>query len=181
MRTDIYKLDDELCSAVQEIETFAETLVFNRLHEFEVNSKLNEFNFDLFNFQGVYLFEVYDSAKMNGKFIKEFCDLWTHPNYEKKATPSPKKKRIIHHIDGDNNWIPIYLGISKKVSQRIKAHILKKLHQRTFALKLRERENLYGIKMRLRTVELEVKNYDQILPIIERKLRDQINPIIGKQ
>jgi hypothetical protein len=43
------------------------------------------------------------------------------------------------------------------------------------------RENLKNDSFRLSTLNVNVENYDAIVPKIEWQLRNRINPLIGKQ
>lgn len=58
---------------------------------------------------------------------------------------------------------------------------LLKLNQSTSALKLAARENLKEELFRLSVFKLEITNYDAIMPRIEKQLRDQFLPLIGRQ
>ncbi len=48
-------------------------------------------------------------------------------------------------------------------------------------MKLKARKNLYGTKLRVNSLKLEVENYDVIAPYLENLLRNKWNPIVGKQ
>jgi hypothetical protein len=48
-------------------------------------------------------------------------------------------------------------------------------------LKLRARTNIYGKLFRVSTIEVDVKNWREILLILEKELREKINPILGRQ
>ncbi|SHM55246.1 hypothetical protein SAMN05444484_1078 [Flavobacterium chilense] len=48
-------------------------------------------------------------------------------------------------------------------------------------MKLRHRTNLHGLEFRVTTLEIDVLNYDFIVPHIECSLRKEYHPIIGKQ
>ena len=43
------------------------------------------------------------------------------------------------------------------------------------------RENLKNDNFRLSAININVENYDAIVPKIEWQLRERINPLIGKQ
>jgi len=75
----------------------------------------------------------------------------------------------------------LYIGKSRNIGSRIHGHIYKELHKTTFALKLQARKNLKNEIFRLKTIRIDVKNYDAIVPRIEWQLRNKINPLIGKQ
>jgi hypothetical protein len=97
-----------------------------------------------------------------------------------KFTPTIKKKRIAAHGQLEE-WIPIYLGKSKKISDRIGGHLCLDMDKRTFALKLLSRTNLVGETFRLNIINLNTENYDIVAPIVESELRNRINPLIGRQ
>ncbi|WP_157970322.1 hypothetical protein [Albibacterium indicum] len=78
-------------------------------------------------------------------------------------------------------WIPLYIGKSRNIASRIHGHIFRELDKTTFAMKLKSRENLYGQRFRISYIKLDVNNYDMLVPYVERRLRNKINPIVGKQ
>lgn len=81
-----------------------------------------------------------------------------------------------------NQWIPLYIGKSKNISKRLQEHVFSKdMNAKTYALKLSHRKNLMGKSFRITAIEVNVKNYDLILPVLESTLRNRINPIIGRQ
>lgn len=137
------------------------------------------------NYSGVYLIEVLNEEKNIpfANWIDEFSNKWMQ--FSGNFTPSIIKKRKSYHIDKRTTleWIPLYLGISQKISDRVKGHIDLKMGQKTFALKLAERTNLKGKKFRLSTIRIDVNLdvYELMLPRIEKKLREVINPIVGRQ
>jgi len=104
-----------------------------------------------------------------GRGISKIWDI------HKEFTPCIKKKRISVHSSlttNLNEWIPLYIGKSKKINRRVEKHIFKELNKTTYALKLKARGNLNDETFKLKTIKLEVTNYDSILPIIEKILRD---------
>ncbi|ENW08420.1 hypothetical protein F934_00007 [Acinetobacter beijerinckii ANC 3835] len=97
-----------------------------------------------------------------------------------KNTPNFQKKRINHHVSLAE-WMPLYLGKSKNVGKRVLEHINLAINKKTYALKLKARRDMSNYKLRLCAVPIEVQHYDIIVPVLESKLRDRFNPLIGKQ
>ncbi len=159
-------------------KTFSFTLGQNR-------DKLEELAVDK-NLPGVYFFEMKVPSHTNfGKDVKiilqNFKNLWSHPDYHKRWTPSVKDSRIKVHNSFKDDWIPLYIGKSRCLGKRIKEHIEMDLTKTTFAMKLNARKNLHGIKFRVRYIKIEVNNYNMIVPHVESRLRDRYNPIVGRQ
>lgn len=105
---------------------------------------------------------------------------WEHDDFKKSFTPNLKKKRIAQHSTL-LEWMPLYLGKSKKVGPRVLEHINLGLKKTTFALKLKARPGMAVRSFRLHTLELPVQNYDVIAPALEAALRNRYHPLIGKQ
>jgi len=101
-------------------------------------------------------------------------------DFKKKFTPNFKENRIARHVTLPE-WLPLYLGKSKKVNTRVMEHINLPLHKSTFALQLKARPGLANRQFRLHTLRLPVKNHDLIAPVIESALRDRFTPLTGKQ
>lgn len=155
----------------------------NKICEFKLNKiHIPEIPWGTLKYPGIYLIEIKNDKKFSSfeSWVVNFKNEWEDEKYLKCFTPNLKKKRIKQHTNLEE-WIPIYIGKSKKIEGRIHEHIFKELHKTTFALKLNARENLENDKFRLKTIKCEVDNYDLIVPIIESQLRNKINPLIGKQ
>lgn len=105
---------------------------------------------------------------------------WEHEDFKKSFTPNLKKKRIAQHRELPD-WMPLYLGKSKKVGMRVLEHINLGMKKTTFALKLKARPGMAARSFRLHTLELPVQNYDVIAPALETALRNRFHPLIGKQ
>ena len=134
-------------------------------------------------YKGIYLIEVC-TASIHADFDSwalEFRAEWDLPEYHKKFTCTTKDKRIRQHGGALKEWMPLYIGKSKKVGERVMQHLTLEMEARTFALKILARPNMARRQFRLHTRQLEVKNYDFIAPALEKAIRDRINPIIGKQ
>ena len=155
---------------------------FSELTEFKLDNAGNIIPWNDIVYSGIYLIEI----KNNGKFftyndwVQNFKSEWEDNQYVAKFTPNLKKVRIRAH-QVLSEWMPLYIGKSKNIGSRIHEHIYKDLEKTTFALKLMARVNLKNETFRLKTIKIEVVNYDAIIPRIESQLRNRINPIIGKQ
>ncbi len=77
--------------------------------------------------------------------------------------------------------VPLYIGKSKKISGRVHQHIYSAIEKTTFALKLNAREHAKKELFRLSIIPIPYENYNWIVPVVENTLRNQLNPIIGKQ
>jgi hypothetical protein len=139
--------------------------------------------FSQLNYSGIYLIEIENNKKFKNfnSWIEDFKKEWENENC--KFTPSLKNKRIKKYLDIEDlqDWIPIYLGKSKKIKTRIEEHIFHELDNSTFGLKLCARANFKENRFRLSAIEIKVTNYDAIIPVIESGVRDIFNPIIGGQ
>lgn len=174
------EIDSELCVQFNLLEKMIGEIQFTIISEFDVNNANIPFN-DL-NYSGIYLIEI----KCNNinepveSWIDELKLRWEDERYKKKWTPNFTKVRYENH-KVLQEWMPLYLGKSKKISSRIKNHLYKELSKPTSALKLMSRKNIKDERFRLKIVEINVVNYNEIVTKIEWLLRKKINPIIGKQ
>jgi hypothetical protein len=89
-----------------------------------------------------------------------------------------QKKRI---AAGD--FVPFYLGKEMNVQSRLSGHMDGKLEASTYALKLKERAEIFQhIDLRFSFVEIPVEERAYFcLALLEKALRDRFNPIIGRQ
>lgn len=182
IKSKINEIDTLISAFIPKLKTITDEMEFIEQKQFV----LSESNVDLLNlnYSGVYLFEI-EVSEENVDFINwltSFREKWESDVYYKKFTPSIKNKRIVHHMNKKmNRWIPLYIGKSRNISKRIYEHINLPIDKTTFALKLRSRKNLHGIKFKVSTIEINVINYDSIVSLIEINLRNRLNPIVGKQ
>lgn len=133
-------------------------------------------------YKGIYLIEI-STAGVEEAFdswVFDFQAEWDLPEYKKKFTCTTKKKRISCHAVLEP-WMPLYIGKSKAVGKRVLEHVNLPLDARTFALKINNRPNMQQRQFRLKTIQLNVNNYDFIASPLEAHLRDRINPLVGKQ
>lgn len=136
--------------------------------------------------KGVYLFELnLDSDILPGKKretkIRNFAEAWSKKKQDSFFSSSVIKKRLSMYQNFDKQWLPIYIGKNKDVYKRIREHINLSPAKNTYAMKLKHRSNLHDLQFRVSVLEIDVINYDFIVPHIERILRDKYNPLIGKQ
>ena len=181
------ELDLSLLKIVEEIKAASKELCFKKHCEFILNQNLSKDIIKDLEFKGVYLIEIKNSSSEQ-KFtdwVADFENLWLNglTNDKNSYTPKLIKKRVIFHKQHNQleEWIPLYIGKSKNIKKRLAEHLFKKLNQPTYSLKLLERENIYNNVFRISAVNIDVKNYDIIMPIIESELRKHINPILGRQ
>ena len=179
---ELKEIDTELSKQFSLLSEKVANIELNKICEFKLENAGDIIPWNDIVYQGVYLIEI----KNNGNFksfelwVENFKNEWENEKYLRKFTPNLKKKRILAHSELQE-WIPIYIGKSKNIGSRIHGHIYKELHKTTFALKLMARENLKNDSFRLSTLNINVENYDAIVPKIEWQLRNRINPLIGKQ
>lgn len=173
----IKEIDQQLTKLFCEFDTIANSLDLPYICDLSDENTIGKQDYP-----GIYKIDINtgDTHKDFNSWIAEFQAEWEHPDFLKKFTPNTKKKRIKCHTNLAE-WIPIYLGKSKKVSSRVLEHINLGLEKTTFALKLKARPTMIARTFRLSTIQLRVENYDLIAPVLEAALRNRFNPIIGKQ
>lgn len=176
------KLDEIVEELKAQIQIELNSLNFENTIEFNVNS-FDKSLLENLNFAGIYLFEIKRDLKLNYNdwslmFKEEFRG--KNKEFLKKFTPNIIESRIKTHKDEDE-WIPFYLGKSKKISERIDKHLYSRLGIPPWALKLNSRPDLMKYQFRLKTLKIDVKNYDFIVPFIEKTIRQNIKPIVGRQ
>ena len=123
--------------------------------------------------QGIYLFELnLDSGILNGSKratrISDFAKNWAKKKNDSFFSSSVIKKRLNLRTNYDEQWLPLYIGKNKDLYKRIVEHIELSPQKNTYAMKLKHRPNVHGLEFRVSTIELDVKNYDFIVPHIER-------------
>jgi len=180
--TKIEKIDNELDLLFDTLKKETSLIDFETICDFTIDNASRVIPWNDIVFQGVYLIEIKNNRLFDNfdLWVEDFKSKWEDEKYIKKFTPNIKKKRVKAHTEL-NDWIPLYIGKSKNIGSRIHGHIYKELHKTTFALKLQARENLKNEVFRFKTIRIDVRNYDAIVPRIEWQLRDKINPLIGKQ
>jgi hypothetical protein len=176
----IQKLDAELTKLQSQFEVISKETSFTY-----ICSLADEATVAQQKYEGIYLIEIRTTGRKSGlaSWYKQFKEGWEHPSFRKAFTPNTRKVRIDAHSTL-KPWMPLYIGKAKSVAGRVKQHISLDLSATTFALKLRARTHLRLSDLRLSTVNLEqlaIQNYGVIAPVLELALRNQINPLVGKQ
>lgn len=174
-------IDKKITAVHIELHDYAQSLIFEQLCEFSMNN-LETIPWEKLNFQGLYLIEIKNDLKYNAfkEWSEEFCFRWQDPLYVRRWVSNPKKMRLAKHTEL-KEWIPLYIGKSKKIKDRLYEHIHLKLEQPTTGLKLLVRENMQNEIFRVSFINIPTQNYDWVMPKFEKILRDRINPIIGRQ
>lgn len=131
---------------------------------------------------GIYKIDICTTGSAGSvqAWVEALREEWEHEDYLRRFTPNFKKKRIKRHATL-NEWMPLYLGKSKRIGARVLEHINLQLDKTTFALKLKARPHMSKYKMRLCALPVNVTHYDLIVPTMESVFRDRFNPLIGKQ
>lgn len=176
----IAHIDDEITKQLSLLEQEIKSLRFETYYEFTVSESKNNFNKELLSFQGIYFIEIEktDNNLSFSKWLEKFRKEWENKMFFKR--PQIRQKSI-KKVELTDKWIPLYIGKSKKVGNRLDEHLFLKNNSTTSALKLYDKTFLKNEKIRIKAIEINVKNYDQIVPFIESELREGINPIVGKQ
>ena len=132
----ISDIDNVLSSQMDLLKYEIDRLEFEKVCEFEIQPNAIEVPLDKMDYPGVYLFEIKaDNQKDTyDSWIKKFVSEWTDEKYLKNFTSNPKKTRYKKHTEL-SEWMPVYLGKSKKIKSRVKQHLFQELSQKTFAMK----------------------------------------------
>lgn len=132
---------------------------------------------------GVYIFYVrFAFRNGNSDWKRQFQNDWMHPDMlgfqNSPAVITSKLQKI-----GSPEWVPLYLGKSEHMQQRVLSHIELDGSKRTFALKLMARANkIQQHQFRVKYWHLDAFPGMQILlRILEEELRARIEPITGRQ
>lgn len=175
-------IETQLLEINKNLKEYAKNLEFIELCEFTLENCEKAIPWETLDCSGLYLIEIKNNTNHNTfeEWIAAFQILWEDKNYKYKFVPNIKKMRIRTHSEL-TDYIPMYIGKSKKIKGRVYEHIFKDINKTTFALKLKARENIKHEAFRLSFLRIDTDNYDWIVPVIERTLRNKINPIIGKQ
>nr|WP_315222226.1 hypothetical protein [uncultured Flavobacterium sp.] len=165
-----------------ELIELADSIDFEPICEFNLEHCATTIPWNNIVYSGVYLIEIKNDLKFNDftSWVENFREEWEDPRYKLRFVSNLRKIRISQHSEL-KEWIPIYIGKSKQIGGRIHQHIYKELGKPTFALKLNERENMKKYTFRLSTIKVSPDNYDWVMPVFEKTLRNRIHPIIGRQ
>lgn len=175
----IKDIDNDLFKISQQLDKFAAQVDFVDFHEFILETDLKCTPDLPPKKNGIYRFDFFiedDSGEVSD-WMKNFCEEWI--NTDVTWVPGTRKKRISQHKEL-REWIPLYIGKSKDVRQRVLQHLYQKIDATTFGMKLMGRKNLYGKKFRVSWIPLEITHYDFIAPALEQRLRNRFHPIVGR-
>lgn len=180
----LYEIDHRLEQIFDSFPNLVSKLDFDGVCELVLpfdTSKLDQYH--RLNTKGIYLFEISTAnvARFSDfdSWSKDFLTRWKHPRFEKKFVSNPKNKRLNAHSEL-KEWLPLYIGKSEKVKQRLVEHFDLGFDSRTFAMKLNLRDEFKGEKLRISFMTLNVNNYDIIAPRLEKAMRERFNPIVGQ-
>ncbi|MFW2135980.1 hypothetical protein ACK2M7_06825 [Chryseobacterium sp. TY4] len=185
----IIELDNLITKSREAISTEVNNLNFDIENgvKFTIDEKLESSKlFDCSKKKGVYLFELnLESSLFKGKKtvtrINNFAIDWANRKNDSFFSSSVIKKRLKNYEKYDKQWLPLYIGKCNDIHKRIKEHIDLSPEKKTYAMKLKHRKNLHNLEFRVSILEIDVHNYDFIVPFVERTLREKYHPIIGKQ
>jgi len=136
--------------------------------------------------KGIYLFEIYkQESLLFDEWIEQFTIKFRgfENKYLQKWTPNIVGKSTKLHLNKNSSaeWIPLYIGKSQNIADRIDKHLTSKLGFPPSALKLNDRKNLNDEHFRIQYIDFSyLRNYEAIVGLIEKKLREEINPIAGR-
>tara|TARA_B100000949_G_C14223585_1_gene425666 strand:- start:455 stop:1009 length:555 start_codon:yes stop_codon:yes gene_type:complete len=158
------------------------------LCEFDLNDleSLKEKTQVLRKIKGIYLFEIHNQESLLfDEWIEGFTNKFRgfENKYLQKWTPNivGKRTKIHKNQSSSSEWIPLYLGKSQNIADRIDKHLNSKLGYPPSALKLKHRGNLNDERFRIQYIDFSyIRNYEAIVGLIEKKLREEINPIAGR-
>lgn len=165
-----------------ELICYANGLEFQEICEFKLESCGTTIPWNYIVFSGIYFIEIRNDSDIETfpAWIDYFRAEWEHEDYKRHFVSNLRKVRINQHNEL-KEWIPMYIGKSKQIGGRIHQHIYKELGKPTFALKLNARQNMRDKTFRLSVIKVPHENYDWVMPVIEKTLRNKFNPIIGRQ
>lgn len=165
-----------------ELISYADSLDFQQICEFNIESCGTTIPWNDIVYSGIYFIEIKNDSNHDTfqAWIDSFREEWEHDDYKRHFVSNLRKVRINQHSEL-NEWIPMYIGKSKQIGARIRQHIYKELGKPTFALKLNARTNMRNKTFRLSVIKVPHENYDWVMPVIEKTLRNKFNPIIGRQ
>jgi len=172
-----HEIDTQITTALNALEHLAPKIEFSYACELTDQSNIRQHDY-----AGLYKIEI----KKKGEFTRFedwfewFQKEWELDEYRKEFTPNTRKKRVVTHTILPD-WVPLYIGKARNISKRVSQHINIDIKKPTTALKLKSRKNMGNQEFRLSTLRVSVKNYDSIVPQLERIMRDRYNPILGRQ
>ncbi|HVU58096.1 MAG TPA: hypothetical protein VHD83_23710 [Puia sp.] len=180
---ELQQIDQALTAQLDLLKESARGLALSPICEFELKEEsLNKIPWQDHHYPGIYFIEIKNDNKYTSfaDWASAFQNSWMDERYRKKFVANPKKSRISRHTEL-SEWIPLYIGKSRNISNRVQEHINLGLDKPTFAMKLKVRDHLKEDRFRLSTIRVDIYNYDWIMPILEKSFRDRFHPIVGRQ
>ena len=173
----IIELDAKLTPLFAELENISNSLIMLPICNLSDEKTISEQVYP-----GIYRIDVSTAGASVTveEWIRTLRAEWEHNDFKEKFTPNFKEKRIVQHKTLPE-WMPLYLGKSKRVGARVLEHINLPLNKTTFALKLKARPSMSTRSFQLHALRLSVSNYNLIVPALEAALRNRFHPLIGKQ
>jgi predicted GIY-YIG superfamily endonuclease len=167
---------DQSIFSNEEVDKIIGNLVFKSIEKENYNNIDNIF--------GVYIFNIKPHKVFDFDSLKDF---WTEESYRNY----PKVPKILFetykNIDTQNKY-PFYLGKAENLRKRIEEHIQHRDKKSTYSLKLNGRTNFNSenISFAVWYLPNELKRHPKpikqfIITELEKKLRNKLNPWIGKQ
>jgi len=173
-------IDDAINVQLNLLAELATQLTFKEILTFELGENIPTLPEEISKKKGIYFFQLKNEDIQQSviDWASSFKLIWE--NGDVIWVPGIKKMRVhAHKMFGE--WVPLYIGKSKKVGIRIFEHINQVGNRETFSMKLKARTNMHGKSFRVSWIALDVNNYDTIAPVLESIFRNQYNPIVGKQ
>jgi hypothetical protein len=139
---------------------------------------------DIPNDFGIYLFQIYPSKNFDFDGFRQNWRTKKPPDY----SPNISKSRI--EFNAPEVWKSFYIGKAEKLSNRINEHCFQEKEKTTYGLKLMHRTELLGqAKFRYsyykitddKELHKDKHAIQFVMTNLEREIRNEINPWIGKQ
>lgn len=145
-----------------------------------------EANFSRYYNAWLFLNSTLAPSDIREKWFDELKRIWKGV----ESSPQFYKSRAKHHFDNDNEnkyqdgWVPLYVGKSRNVQARVWEHI-EGMSSKTYGMKLMWRDTfIQDIDFRVSyspLYELEDEVMYELVKIIENKVREKYQPIVGKK
>jgi len=177
----IHTIDNGLDALFKEFTPMASSVAFKI-----VGNLFDDELIEKQTYPGIYYIELDTTGKTTAtleQWLDNFQQEWMDEQYRNQFVANPQKKRVnIHKKSGVLlPWMPVYIGKSKNVGQRLHQHVHFPLKQRTFSMKLGCRPSMMTRAWRVSTIDLSgVVNYDVIAPKLEAAMRNKYHPIVGR-
>jgi hypothetical protein len=131
---------------------------------------------------GIYVFYIEPDCEFTYDML---CKSWNQDGYDKY--PKTSKTRFLKSINENKLHYTFYLGKTENIAKRIEEHITHKDKHPTYSLKLNGRlsfnQNIlcsyWELPFEFEKFPKEVKQF--LITQLESKLRNKLNPWIGKQ